>query len=199
MRAAIEPVPGAAPFRDAATAALIVCDFAAALIAMGRPPICPCGRIELWHGAANDGGTSQGVADWYSLSHVIHGFLFYGALAAASRALRRPWPLAAGLFASLAFEGFWELVENSPMVIERYRATTASNAYAGDSVLNSVSDILFMVVGFFLARVWPAWLTVAVAIVLELAALAAVRDNLTLNVLMIVHPIDAVRDWQMAR
>ncbi|MET0314284.1 MAG: DUF2585 family protein [Hansschlegelia sp.] len=200
MRAAIEAAPPRpVGLRCAIIAALIVAGFAVVLLFMGRPPICPCGTVELWHGAANDGGTSQGVADWYSLSHVIHGFLFYGAAALLFRAMRRPLPLAAALFAALAIEGFWELLENSPMIIDRYRETTASDAYAGDSVLNSVSDILFMVAGFFVARVSPAALIIAAALAMELLALWAVRDNLTLNVLMIVHPIDAIRDWQAAR
>jgi hypothetical protein len=183
---------------DGLIALLIIAAFALALMAMGRPAICVCGHVELWHRAANDAGTSQHVSDWYSLSHVIHGFLFYGGAALVWRRLGKPLPLAAALFLAIAIEGGWELVENSPAVIERYRATTASNAYAGDSVLNSVTDIGFMVVGFFLARVSPTWLIVTAAVAMELLALYVIRDNLTLNVLMIVWPLDAIRDWQAA-
>jgi hypothetical protein len=193
-------LPAPAPLRvfDGLIALLIIAAFALALMAMGRPAICVCGHVELWHRAANDAGTSQHVSDWYSLSHVIHGFLFYGGAALVWRRLGKPLPLAAALFLAIAIEGGWELVENSPAVIERYRATTASNAYAGDSVLNSVTDIGFMVVGFFLARVSPTWLIVTAAVAMELLALYVIRDNLTLNVLMIVWPLDAIRDWQAA-
>jgi hypothetical protein len=177
----------------------LVAGFAAILLAMGRSPICPCGTVELWHGAANDSGTSQHIADWYSLSHVIHGFIFFGIAAWFSRRRGRPLPVATALVAAIFVEGCWELLENSPMIIERYRATTVSDSYVGDSVLNSVADIGFMILGFSIARLTPGWIVVAMAIAMELVALYVIRDNLTLNVLMIVHPFDAIRDWQAMR
>lgn len=183
----------------AALAVALVAGFAASLLAMGRSPICPCGTIELWHGAANDGGTSQHIADWYSLSHVIHGFIFFCAAAWMLRTLDRPLPVATALVAAIFVEGCWELLENSPFVIERYRATTVSDTYAGDSVLNSVADIGFMILGFTIARLTPGWIVVLSAIAMELIALYVIRDNLTLNVLMIVHPYDAIKTWQAAR
>lgn len=162
------------------------------LLAMGRPPICTCGHVALWHGAL-DAGNSQHIADWYSLSHVIHGFLFFG----AGWLLLRRW-VGHGwwLVAAVAVEGAWELLENSPAVIQRYREATIALGYSGDSVLNSMADIAWMTVGFLIARALPWRWTVAAGIVLELAALAAVRDNLTLNVLMLVHPSESVRIWQ---
>jgi hypothetical protein len=193
------PAPGAIRLGGIVGSIALVAAFALLLAAMGRPLICPCGAVELWHGGANDGGTSQHVADWYSPSHVIHGFLFYGAGVLLFRALGRPLPLAAVLMAAIAIEGLWELVENSPAVIERYRATTVSDAYAGDSVLNSVFDIGFMIAGFVAARMLPTSLIVASAILMELVALAVIRDNLTLNVLMFLHPFDVILDWQAAR
>ncbi|MFC3694813.1 DUF2585 family protein [Chenggangzhangella methanolivorans] len=172
--------------------------FAALLLAMGRSAICPCGTVELWHGAANDDGTSQHVSDWYSLSHVIHGFLFYGAAHLVGRLRGRALGFGAALFAAILVEGGWELLENSAFIIDRYRETTASDAYAGDSVLNSMADIAFMALGFFVARLAPVWTVVLAAIFMELLALYVIRDNLTLNVLMILWPLDAVRDWQAA-
>lgn len=195
-------VPAARPAFSAGRVLLVLASAAAVaaiLLAMGRPAICPCGTIELWHGAANDSGTSQHVADWYALSHVIHGFIFYGVAAFVFARLKRPMPIALALAASILVEGFWEILENSPMIIDRYRAATVSDAYAGDSALNSVADLGFMVVGFTIARLAPVWTVIVAAIAMELIALYVIRDNLTLNVIMILHPIDAIRDWQAMR
>jgi hypothetical protein len=170
--------------------------FGLVLIAMGRDLICPCGTVELWHGAANDSGTSQHVSDWYAPSHVIHGFLFYWAAHLVGRMRGKPLGFGLALTLAVAVEGGWELLENSPVIIERYRETTASDLYAGDSVLNSMADIAFMALGFAIARIAPVPLVVAAAIGMELLALAVIRDNLTLNVLMILWPLEAVRDWQ---
>lgn len=172
--------------------------FAGILLAMGRSAICPCGTIELWHGAANDSGTSQHIADWYSASHVIHGFLFYGAAHLIGRFRGAPLGFGLALAFAILVEGGWELLENSPMIIDRYRETTASDLYAGDSVLNSMSDIGFMATGFAIARLAPVWAVVAAAIGMELTTLYLIRDNLTLNVLMILWPLDAIKDWQQA-
>lgn len=189
-------VGGAAVWTLAALA--VMAGFAVALLAMGRSAICPCGHVELWHGAANDGGTSQHVSDWYSLSHVIHGFLFYGAAHLVGRLRGRPLGFGLAIVLAIAVEGGWELLENSRLIIDRYRETTASDLYAGDSVLNSMADIAFMALGFVVARLAPVWAVVAAAIGMELLALYVIRDNLTLNVLMIVWPLEAVKDWQAA-
>ncbi|GAA0338911.1 DUF2585 domain-containing protein [Sphingomonas oligophenolica] len=160
----------------------------------GRPPICPCGRISLWQGAAQSPETSQQVADWYSFSHIIHGFLFYGAahlLLRGSPGLRAWAPAAAVLV-----EGGWELLENSPLIIDRYREATVAVGYSGDSILNSLCDIGWMAFGFGVAGRLPARATIALAIGFELMTLAVIRDNLTLNIVMLVWPIDAIRTWQ---
>lgn len=158
----------------------------------GRPPLCPCGHVRLWTGTVHGPENSQQIADWYSLSHVVHGLLFYAALWAVARR----WPVGARLVVAMAIEAGWELIENSPIIIDRYRAATMAWGYSGDSILNSMSDILFMLVGFLIARRAPLWGSVALGVALELVALAAIRDNLTLNVLMLVHPVDAIRIWQ---
>lgn len=158
----------------------------------GRPPLCVCGRVRLWTGVVNGPENSQMMADWYSLSHVVHGLLFYSFLWLAARR----WPPGRRLILATLVEAGWELLENSPVIIERYRAGTIALGYSGDSILNSMSDIVFMVVGFVLASHLRPWTTMALGVALELVSLLAIRDNLALNVLMLVHPIDAVRTWQ---
>lgn len=158
--------------------------------AMGRPPICTCGTIELWGPVGPK--QSQMLADWYSPSHIIHGFLFY----AAAWWLLPRWSLGARFLLSVALEAGWELIENTPMVIDRYREATMALGYTGDTILNSVSDVAMMGIGFWLARKVPVWASVAAVIALELAALIAVRDNLTLNVWMLLWPNETIVRWQ---
>ncbi len=163
------------------------------LFLMQRPPICTCGHVDLWHGGL-DSGNSQHIADWYSLSHVIHGFLFY----ALTRLALRRQPKGVRLAVAVAIESAWEILENSPFIIDRYRTATIALGYSGDSILNSMSDIGMMSLGFAIAARAPVWLTVTLAVALELLALAVIRDNLTLNILMLTYPVDAIRDWQAA-
>ena len=157
--------------------------FGAILLGMGRTPICTCGSVKLWWGVVQSAENSQHIADWYSFSHMIHGLLFYF----FAHVLWRRWKLFGGRPASwalpiaVAFEGMWELLENSPIIIDRYRAVTVSFGYNGDSVVNSLSDIGFMVIGFLIASRIPAWVSVVMALAFELFTLAMIRDNLTLN------------------
>ena len=162
----------------------------AILLAMGRPPICTCGAVELW---GREGPTqSQMLADWYSLSHIVHGFLFYAIL----HLLFRSMPLDRRFGAALVVEAAWEIIENTPMVIDRYREATIALGYSGDSILNSASDIAMMALGFMAARRLPVWASVAAVLLLELVPLIVIRDNLTLNVWMLLAPSDAIRIWQ---
>ena len=168
------------------------------LLAMGRVPICACGTVKLWWGVVQTAENSQHIADWYSFSHVIHGLLFYG----AAHLLWRRWrwlggkPAAWALPIAVAFEGFWELLENSPLIIDRYRAVTVSFGYSGDAVINSLSDIGFMALGFWIASRLPWWASLLLGLAFELFTLAMIRDNLALNVLMLVWPLEAIRMWQ---
>lgn len=172
----------------------LVIAFAAVLLLMDRPPICACGTIRLWHGVVHSSENSQHIADWYTFSHIIHGFLFYGLAHLVLRGAARRWafPLAVTL------EGGWELLENSPMVIDRYREATMAFGYSGDSILNSIADIGWMAAGFWLAAKLPVRATLALALVFEALTLLLIRDNLTLNVLMLVWPVEAIKTWQAA-
>lgn len=158
----------------------------------GRPPICTCGVVKVWTGVVHGPENSQMVADWYSLSHVVHGLLFYFAL----WLIVRRWPVGWRVVLAAVIEAGWEVLENSPPIIARYRSATAAYGYSGDSILNSLFDIVFMLVGFTLARLLPARVALVAGLALELTSLAAIRDNLALNILMLVHPIEAIRVWQ---
>ena len=170
----------------------IIAVMASVELAMGRSPICTCGTVKLWAGQVHGPDNSQHIADWYTPSHVIHGFLFYllGWLA-----LRRN-PPGDRLICAVTIEAAWEMLENSPIIINRYREATIALGYTGDSVINSVSDACWMMLGFAIARRAPVWLTVALALGFELLTLVVIRDNLFLNVLMLVAPNDAIRAWQ---
>lgn len=168
----------------------------AILVAMGRPPICSCGTVDLWGQVGPE--QSQMLADWYSPSHFIHGLIFYGLLWLVARNLPgKVWqPVERRFLVALVVEAAWEIMENTPLIIDRYREATMALGYSGDSILNSLSDIAMMGLGFLAARRLPIWASVALGLGLELLTLAIIRDNLTLNVWMLLAPADWIRDWQ---
>jgi hypothetical protein len=161
---------------------------------MGRSPLGPDGKFGLWDGDIWSSENSQRFADPYSFSHLVHGMLFYGFLWLVARKL----PVRYRLLIALALEAGWELLENSPLIINRYREATIALGYTGDSVLNSLSDVLMMAIGFLFAARARTWISVAVIIAMEVGCALWVRDNLTLNIIMLIHPFDAIKAWQMA-
>lgn len=163
-----------------------------ALLALGRVPICACGTIKLWHGVVNSSENSQHIFDWYTATHVLHGFLFYAGL----WWLKPHWPLGRRFLAAVVLEAVWEVLENSPIIIDRYRTATISLDYYGDSVINSLADIGAMAVGFALAARLPLWATITLGLVSEAVMAFVIRDNLALNIIMLINPLDSIKLWQ---
>ena len=161
---------------------------------MGRILMCKCGTIKLWHGGRGDSEMSQHLTDWYSYSHVLHGIIFYWLLSVLAKGRLS---VAARLVIAMGLEAGWELFENTPFIINRYRSVTISRDYVGDSIVNSVGDMLCMLVGFLLAARLPAWVTVFLLIATEVILLVLIRDNLTLNIIMLIHPVEWIKQWQM--
>lgn len=168
------------------------------LLGMDRPPICECGEIKLWHGNINSSGNSQHIADWYTPSHIIHGMIFYafGWLLFVRMGWGGSQAARWGIVLAVFLEAAWEVAENTPLVIDRFRAVTANWGYSGDSVLNSFADIGWMSLGFYLALRLPVKVTIVLAVIMEILAALVVRDNLILNVIMLLFPIEAIAEWQ---
>lgn len=166
---------------------------------MGRRLICECGYIKLWHGVIVSSENSQHLTDWYTFSHVIHGFAFYAALAVIAARLMRwgiSFPVGLRFAIAAVVESAWEVFENTSFIINRYREITISLDYFGDSILNSAADIVFMVLGFWLAARLPLWATLALVVLMEIFVGYWIRDNLLLMVLMLIYPVPAILRWQ---
>lgn len=165
---------------------------AATQLALGREPMCTCGTIKLWHGVVLSAENSQHLSDWYTPSHVIHGIAFFALAWLVARRVPLGWRFAA----AVVVEGAWEILENTPFIIDRYRAATISLDYYGDSIVNSLSDMAAMMAGFAFAASVRWWVSLLAVVVMEIGVALVIRDNLLLNILMLVYPIDAVREWQ---
>lgn len=161
---------------------------------MGRLPLGPDGKFGWWEESIWSSENSQRIADAYSLTHIVHGFAFYLFFWLIARKL----PARYRFLLAVLLEASWEILENSPFIINRYRETTISLGYVGDSVLNSISDIFMMALGFFVAWRARVWASIVAVIAIEIALLLWVRDNLTLNIIMLIHPIETIKAWQSA-
>lgn len=178
---------------QAVAAAAVLGVLALTLAAMGRSWWCRAGDGGLWAGDVWSRHNSQHLVDPYTFTHVLHGLVFYAAVWAMLR--RRATP-AGRAWVAFLLEAGWEIVENTDAVIERYRAATISLDYFGDSVANSLGDVLAFVVGYAAAGVMPVWVSAAAFCFVDGALLFWIRDSLLLNVVMLLHPIDAIRRWQ---
>jgi hypothetical protein len=164
------------------------------LRSQGRLWWCSCDYLLLWSGDPWSSDNSQHLLDPYSFTHVLHGFLFCGLIALIVPRLTEAWQL----WLTVSLEAVWEAVENSRFVIDRYREETAALGYQGDTIVNSLADILLCAIGFVLARRLGFRRTLALFVVTEVALAVWIRDNLGLNVLMLIYPIEAVKEWQAA-
>jgi len=166
---------------------------ASLLILMGQPLICKCGYIKLWEGVVLSSGNSQHLTDWYTFSHIIHGFVFYFLL----KLIVPKMPVGWRFLIALGIEVSWEVFENTPMVIEHYRQQALAEGYVGDSVINSLSDSITMIIAFWTAWLIPWWLVLMIAVGLEFWVAYEIHDNLTLNILNFIHVFPTIKTWQM--
>lgn len=161
---------------------------------MGRVLLSPDGSFGWWEADIWSAYQSQRVLDPYAITHIVHGFLFYGLL----HLVARRQPVTTRLVLAVAIEAIWEILENSPIIIDRYRAVTIAQGYIGDSILNSISDIVMAAAGFLAAARLQVAYSIALVVLAEVVMLLFIRDNLTLNIIMLVWPLDGIREWQMA-
>jgi len=161
---------------------------------MGRVPWCTCGYVKLWHGVTVSSENSQHLFDWYSFTHILHGLGFYLLLWTIDRKKRLSFGVKLAI--AVGLEASWEVIENTSFIIDRYRAATISLDYYGDSIVNSIGDVLAMIAGFYFAFRTKWWGSIVLFAVIELTLAYFIRDNLTLNIIMLIYPLEAVRMWQ---
>jgi Protein of unknown function (DUF2585) len=161
----------------------------------GRLWICSCGSLRIWAGKVCSSDNSQQFLDPYSFTHVLHGFLYFWLIALMPARLKPAWQL----WLAVTIASFWEVFENTDFVIQRYRADTASLGYQGDTIVNSLGDILCAVVGFVIARRLGLRRSLLLFAAIEIVLIIWIRDSLLLEILMLIHPTAAIKAWQMCR
>jgi hypothetical protein len=162
------------------------------LLALGQPPICTCGTIKLWTGDVSGPENSQQLTDWYTYTHIVHGFVLYFLLWLIAPRM----PIGLRFVLAVGLEASWEMIENTPFIIDRYRQSALAQGYVGDSIVNSVTDTLAGAFGFVVARILPVWSTVILMVAMELFVGFMIHDNLTLNIIQLIHPSAAISHWQ---
>lgn len=175
-----------------AAAFVVVAAMAFIELANGRHWICRCGSVKVWHGVVYSSENSQHLTDWYTFTHILHGLGFYFLLWIAARRL----DIGVRFVLAVVLESAWEVAENRPFIIDRYRSATIALDYYGDSIVNSIADVGAMALGFWIARSVPVWMSIGTFITAEAALALLIRDNLTLNILMLIYPLEAVKRWQ---
>jgi hypothetical protein len=181
-------------FRPVIATIVIAAALVVVLRLLGRRWWCACGELEVWAGDVHGPHMSQHLIDPYAFTHLLHGLLLYGACDWLLPRLSFAWRFVL----SIVVEAGWEVLENTQFAIERYRDTTIAAGYVGDSILNAVMDVFFCAAGFAAARTLGLRWSIALFVAVELILLATVRDNLTLNLVMLLVPLDAVKTWQTA-
>jgi len=167
---------------------------ASVLVLMGQPMMSASGTLTFWNGAVLSAENSQQVTDWYTFTHVLHGFLFYFVLA-------RAWPGAKPimrLLAAVGLEVAWECFENTPWLIEHYRQQALAMGYSGDSVINSLADTAAAAIGFLAAWRLPVVVTILAAFGVEILLAVSIHDGLTLNIINLIYPFEFIKIWQMS-
>ena len=164
---------------------------------MGRPFISNSGTVKLWHAELVSSENSQHLSDWYSFTHIVHGFLFFFLLWLISKKIPQIRKFSVGFVIAVVMESIWEVIENTDFIINRYREATIALDYFGDSIINSTADILFMSLGFMMASRLSVLASVSFVVASEIMLAIVIRDNLALNILMLIYPIDAIKEWQI--
>lgn len=161
----------------------------------GRRWICECGYVLAWTSNTNSADNSQQAFDPYTFTHILHGFAFIAFVHLLAPRISEIWKLVA----ALSLEAVWEVIENTNFIIERYRSETMALGYIGDTILNSFGDVLACALGAIVARQLGVFKTLVLVVLIEVALLLTVRDNLTLNIVMLFYPIDAIKHWQLGQ
>ncbi len=178
-----------------AAAALVLVFMVVLLRMQGRSFLCSCGEFAIWVGDHCSSNTSQQLLDPYSLTHVLHGFMFFWLIALLFKQMPRPWQL----WLAMLLESAWEVFENTSFVINKYRTETAALGYTGDTVVNSVGDLACALIGFVIAQKLGWWRSLIVYVLVELVLIFWIHDSLLLQILMLVRPVEAIKNWQMCQ